>query len=262
MLCQRAGSKSAAAPRTAPPEPAIQHPSRGAASLSGVMGADGFNAILAAASGQRSLSASNNETADAGAAACASAPVPLHPSPRAASGEEDTKKGGAQHAAPRHPPPPSAPLACARCGSEDTKFCYYNNYNIKQPRFYCKVRGRHGRARGIAELCFAGASGRSRFASAAASAAPLFGRCGGPGRGAALPRRRARAHRASEAGLLPLWLARPPRARRVAPRGSRRMLCVMARQAAAERACDRSGRAAARKRLRMLVAAGKLPPAP
>jgi hypothetical protein len=22
----------------------------------------------------------------------------------------------------------------------DTKFCYYNNYNVKQPRYFCKVR--------------------------------------------------------------------------------------------------------------------------
>ena len=30
---------------------------------------------------------------------------------------------------------------CPRCSSEDTKFCYYNNYNIKQPRYFCKVGG-------------------------------------------------------------------------------------------------------------------------
>lgn len=28
---------------------------------------------------------------------------------------------------------------CPRCGSSDTKFCYYNNYNVKQPRYFCKV---------------------------------------------------------------------------------------------------------------------------
>jgi hypothetical protein len=27
---------------------------------------------------------------------------------------------------------------CPRCDSYDTKFCYYNNYNIKQPRHFCK----------------------------------------------------------------------------------------------------------------------------
>ncbi|KAL8250543.1 hypothetical protein R6Q59_034236 [Mikania micrantha] len=29
-------------------------------------------------------------------------------------------------------------LKCPRCGSLNTKFCYYNNYNLSQPRFLCK----------------------------------------------------------------------------------------------------------------------------
>ncbi|KAL3632911.1 hypothetical protein CASFOL_025895 [Castilleja foliolosa] len=29
-------------------------------------------------------------------------------------------------------------LKCPRCDSENTKFCYYNNYNLSQPRHYCK----------------------------------------------------------------------------------------------------------------------------
>ncbi|XP_076921722.1 uncharacterized protein LOC143583253 [Bidens hawaiensis] len=29
-------------------------------------------------------------------------------------------------------------LKCPRCGSLNTKFCYYNNYNLSQPRFFCK----------------------------------------------------------------------------------------------------------------------------
>ena len=36
-------------------------------------------------------------------------------------------------------PRPEGIACCPRCKSEDTKFCYYNNYNIKQPRFFCKV---------------------------------------------------------------------------------------------------------------------------
>lgn len=36
-------------------------------------------------------------------------------------------------------PRPETNEPCPRCSSEDTKFCYYNNYNIKQPRFFCKV---------------------------------------------------------------------------------------------------------------------------
>lgn len=36
-------------------------------------------------------------------------------------------------------PRPTGIQPCPRCASEETKFCYYNNYNIKQPRYYCKV---------------------------------------------------------------------------------------------------------------------------
>ncbi|KAA8541706.1 hypothetical protein F0562_022858 [Nyssa sinensis] len=29
-------------------------------------------------------------------------------------------------------------LKCPRCDSSNTKFCYYNNYNLSQPRHFCK----------------------------------------------------------------------------------------------------------------------------
>ncbi|KAJ0236511.1 hypothetical protein HA466_0258020 [Hirschfeldia incana] len=29
-------------------------------------------------------------------------------------------------------------LKCPRCNSSNTKFCYYNNYNLSQPRHFCK----------------------------------------------------------------------------------------------------------------------------
>ncbi|KAL0321224.1 UNVERIFIED_CONTAM: Dof zinc finger protein DOF3.2 [Sesamum radiatum] len=35
------------------------------------------------------------------------------------------------------------PLNCPRCGSTNTKFCYYNNYNKSQPRHFCKSCKRH-----------------------------------------------------------------------------------------------------------------------
>lgn len=33
---------------------------------------------------------------------------------------------------------PDKILPCPRCNSMDTKFCYYNNYNVNQPRYFCK----------------------------------------------------------------------------------------------------------------------------
>ncbi|GJM96728.1 hypothetical protein PR202_ga13591 [Eleusine coracana subsp. coracana] len=36
-----------------------------------------------------------------------------------------------------------APLRCPRCNSSNTKFCYYNNYNLTQPRHFCKTCRRY-----------------------------------------------------------------------------------------------------------------------
>ncbi|XP_020580213.1 dof zinc finger protein DOF5.7-like [Phalaenopsis equestris] len=34
--------------------------------------------------------------------------------------------------------PPEQGLKCPRCDSPNTKFCYYNNYSLTQPRHFCK----------------------------------------------------------------------------------------------------------------------------
>ncbi|KAG0499104.1 hypothetical protein HPP92_003795 [Vanilla planifolia] len=34
-------------------------------------------------------------------------------------------------------------LRCPRCDSTDTKFCYYNNYSLSQPRYFCKTCRRY-----------------------------------------------------------------------------------------------------------------------
>ncbi|XP_023527390.1 dof zinc finger protein 2 [Cucurbita pepo subsp. pepo] len=33
---------------------------------------------------------------------------------------------------------PQEQLNCPRCKSTNTKFCYYNNYSLTQPRYFCK----------------------------------------------------------------------------------------------------------------------------
>jgi hypothetical protein len=45
-------------------------------------------------------------------------------------------------------PRPTGIQPCPRCSSIETKFCYYNNYNIKQPRYYCKGCQRYWTAGG------------------------------------------------------------------------------------------------------------------
>jgi hypothetical protein len=59
--------------------------------------------------------------------------------------EGDGGGGGGGKNGKRPPlPRPEVNEACPRCASPDTKFCYFNNYNIKQPRFFCKARARCG----------------------------------------------------------------------------------------------------------------------
>lgn len=38
---------------------------------------------------------------------------------------------------------PQQPQKCPRCDSINTKFCYYNNYSLSQPRYFCKTCRRY-----------------------------------------------------------------------------------------------------------------------
>ncbi|KAJ8750524.1 hypothetical protein K2173_015676 [Erythroxylum novogranatense] len=40
-------------------------------------------------------------------------------------------------------PQPEVALKCPRCDSSNTKFCYYNNYSLSQPRHFCKTCRRY-----------------------------------------------------------------------------------------------------------------------
>ncbi|OMO76392.1 Zinc finger, Dof-type [Corchorus capsularis] len=40
-------------------------------------------------------------------------------------------------------PPQHPPQKCPRCESLNTKFCYYNNYSLSQPRYFCKTCRRY-----------------------------------------------------------------------------------------------------------------------
>ncbi|XP_062208599.1 dof zinc finger protein 5-like [Phragmites australis] len=66
--------------------------------------------------------------------------------PRAASRQQqqqDTAEARAAAAASSAPP-----LPCPRCRSRNTKFCYFNNYNVNQPRHFCKDCHRYWTAGG------------------------------------------------------------------------------------------------------------------
>ncbi|CAL0315195.1 unnamed protein product [Lupinus luteus] len=65
---------------------------------------------------------------------------------------------------------PDSILPCPRCNSMDTKFCYYNNYNVNQPRYFCKKCQRYWTAGGTMRNVPVGA-GRRKNKSYLSSAA-------------------------------------------------------------------------------------------
>lgn len=62
---------------------------------------------------------------------------------------------------------PDKILPCPRCNSMDTKFCYYNNYNVNQPRHFCKNCQRYWTAGGTMRNVPVGAGRRKNKTSAA-----------------------------------------------------------------------------------------------
>nr|ACG49209.1 hypothetical protein [Zea mays] len=105
-----------------------------------------------------------------------------------------------QTALPPPPPPPpqqapaaggpgAEPLPCPRCGSRETKFCYFNNYNVRQPRHLCRACRRYWTAGGALRRVASASPGRRRprptarsapVAAAASSAPAAAEEVGGP----------------------------------------------------------------------------------
>ncbi|KAH0911522.1 hypothetical protein HID58_034843 [Brassica napus] len=56
---------------------------------------------------------------------------------------------------------PDKILPCPRCNSSDTKFCYYNNYNVSQPRHFCRSCQRYWTSGGTMRIVPVG-SGRRK----------------------------------------------------------------------------------------------------
>ncbi|XP_038895608.1 cyclic dof factor 3-like [Benincasa hispida] len=61
---------------------------------------------------------------------------------------------------------PDKLLPCPRCKSMETKFCYYNNYNVNQPRHFCKACQRYWTAGGTMRNVPVGAGRRKSKNSA------------------------------------------------------------------------------------------------
>ncbi|KAG8076030.1 hypothetical protein GUJ93_ZPchr0006g41982 [Zizania palustris] len=70
-------------------------------------------------------------------------------------------------------PGPPKEVRCPRCDSANTKFCYYNNYNLSQPRHFCKGCRRYWTKGGLLRNVPVGGGSRKpkRVAPSSASAA-------------------------------------------------------------------------------------------
>ncbi|KAK4749664.1 hypothetical protein SAY87_027113 [Trapa incisa] len=67
-------------------------------------------------------------------------------------------------------PPHDLPLKCPRCESTHTKFCYYNNYSLSQPRYFCKTCRRYWTKGGtLRNIPVGGGCRKNRKASASSS---------------------------------------------------------------------------------------------
>jgi Dof domain, zinc finger len=55
-----------------------------------------------------------------------------------------------------------AKLPCPRCSSKETKFCYFNNYNVNQPRHFCRSCRRYWTAGGAIRNVPVGSGSRGR----------------------------------------------------------------------------------------------------
>ncbi|KAJ0238202.1 Cyclic dof factor 1 [Hirschfeldia incana] len=64
---------------------------------------------------------------------------------------------------------PTKILPCPRCNSMETKFCYYNNYNVNQPRHFCKACQRYWTSGGTMRSVPVGAGRRKNKNSSSSS---------------------------------------------------------------------------------------------
>ncbi|XP_062182529.1 dof zinc finger protein PBF-like [Phragmites australis] len=76
--------------------------------------------------------------------------------------------GGCGERKPR--PAQDHALQCPRCESSNTKFCYYNNYNMLQPRYFCKACRRYWTQGGsLRDVPVGGRCRKSKRSSSASS---------------------------------------------------------------------------------------------
>ncbi|MBA0835218.1 hypothetical protein Goarm_007513, partial [Gossypium armourianum] len=69
-------------------------------------------------------------------------------------------------------------LNCPRCNSTNTKFCYYNNYSLTQPRYFCKTCRRYWTEGGsLRNIPVGGGSRKNKRSSTSSSSSPSLSQC-------------------------------------------------------------------------------------
>ncbi|KAL3838048.1 hypothetical protein ACJIZ3_022639 [Penstemon smallii] len=79
---------------------------------------------------------------------------------------------GGQEKKPR--PEKQEALNCPRCNSTNTKFCYYNNYSLTQPRYFCKTCRRYWTAGGSLRTVPVGGGSRKNKRTSSSSISSNF----------------------------------------------------------------------------------------
>ncbi|KAI3461469.1 hypothetical protein Pfo_018132 [Paulownia fortunei] len=72
----------------------------------------------------------------------------------------------------KKPRPAEQALKCPRCDSTNTKFCYYNNYSLSQPRYFCKSCRRYWTKGGTLRNVPVGGGCRKNKRSSSQSSSP------------------------------------------------------------------------------------------
>ncbi|XP_045815981.1 dof zinc finger protein DOF4.6-like [Trifolium pratense] len=64
-------------------------------------------------------------------------------------------------------------INCPRCNSTNTKFCYYNNYSLSQPRYFCKTCRRYWTEGGsLRNVPVGGGSRKNKRSTSSSSSSP------------------------------------------------------------------------------------------
>ncbi|CAL5069429.1 unnamed protein product [Urochloa decumbens] len=123
------------------------------------------------------LMAANAGAAAANASQQSSNPNPPAPAPGGGgalrAGAPPPAVAGAGSTERRARPQKEKALNCPRCNSTNTKFCYYNNYSLQQPRYFCKTCRRYWTEGGsLRNVPVGGGSRKNKRSSSSSTSAP------------------------------------------------------------------------------------------